>query len=141
MLFTHIASKNLHSTNTKAQSKKRLIHRRNNYIKKTNLLNLFPVGDQIKLQSIHAALQKDTVDRQHHDQCQKSQHHRLTDLFYSGLQTKGTDQKSHNNDYDHPEGHALRICKHMRKLIRDTFRIQPLKVIDQETIKVTDHPA
>ena len=104
-------------------------------------MNLLPVGYQIKLYTLYAAFQHHTIDCQNCDQSQKTYHHGLADLFHSILQTHRADQNPHNHDQHHPKAHAPRVRKHMIELVRYPLGIQPLKIIYQKTVKITDHPA
>ena len=141
MLPVHVTSKDLHTTHTDTQRKERLIHCRNDHIKKPNLFDLLPVWHKIKLNSLCTARQHHAVDRQNHDQTKQTDHHRLTDLLDTVLQSHGTDQKAQYYDQCHPKQHSPGISKHIAKLLGDPLCIKTIKVICQKTVKITDHPA
>ena len=90
----HVAAKDFHSANAKAEGKERLVHGSHNDIANAHFGGTVPVRQQVERQALARAGQHKAVHSQNQDQHKQRAHHPFANAFNAVLQTAAADEKS-----------------------------------------------
>ena len=141
MILGHVAAEDLHGRNAQAEGEERLVHGRRNHVAQSHFGRPLQIGQQVEGQTLLAALQKDAVDGQHHNQHQQGQHHPFGDPLQTFLQSEGADQEAAQRDDGHENRQFHGVAQHgaehpVHRTVFDSFKGAGGKLVE-----VIQHPA